>query len=193
MQKKQSRVKYLVAIDPGSNNLGLTVWTLEGEYKACKTFKPNASWVVSRRLRFIGEKFKEWWQEHFPDGEIVECVVEALPPNQFTISLQISPAMIISQVFCKARCLPEYLVAPNQWKAFCKEMKAGKPPYKGRMTLNEMGWEYETLDSDDSADSALIFLTYSWNRKGYVKLSNDKMIVNPRFKRIYYKGKFIEP
>lgn len=162
-----------LSIDPGSTQMGISIFDLEGKFLASETLKADSRMVAARRLNMIHEQFEAFMAQYFPGTLIVNTTLELLPPSQITPSLPISPGAIISAWNNCSRLLPKNAVPVNTWKSVAKQLGCTMSDPKGVKIFEQIPWQFTKPKTHDEADSIIIFLAFCWEVKGLCWLGPD--------------------
>lgn len=160
--EEQSLNRVHQAIDPGSNKMGIAIFDTEGRFIVSKTFRAPASYSAAQRLHSIRKQYLKWFSDNFPNTIITKQIMEHLPPNQFTLTLQISPGAVVATKFNRARLQPQDCIPVETWKKTAKELGSKKHNPKGVAILEDIGWEYKMPLLEDEADAIVMYLSYQW-------------------------------
>lgn len=162
-----------LSIDPGSNKMGLAVFSTAG--KLLGTFTATATkGAAAQRLLQIREEFYRWFNMFYPDVYIAATIMEHLPPSQKTPSLPISPGCVVAFERNFSPLKPECAVPTNTWKSVMRQLGCNAPDPKGTGIFKSIShWGFEFPKTPDEADAIAIYLAYLWETRGYCWLAPD--------------------
>lgn len=150
------------SIDPGSNKMGIAVFDTEGRYIKSITLRAPATYSAAQRLNHLRKSYIKWFTDNFPNTIVTVTIMEHLPPNQFTLTLQISPGSVVATKFNRSRLLPEHCIPVETWKKTARELGCKKASPKGVPMLQDIGWEYDLPAMEDEADAIMMYTSYQW-------------------------------
>lgn len=175
--------KYIqLSIDPGSTNMGVAFWDMEGHYLSSTAFRTDPNQSAAQRLYSIRQQFCMTFDMLYPDKIISNTVMELLPPSQICPSLPISPGIIIAHERNISRLLPISAVPVNTWKSVAKQLGYPKNDPKGVDIFKNIPWDYPMPKTEDEADAIIIMLAFFWEQRGLVWLGPDLRV--RRMKRV---------
>lgn len=160
-----------LSIDPGSRRMGVAVFSEDGKFIVSKGFSADRSITSARRLWIIRKQFVKWFKENFEGQRVTATIMERLPPKQLAPTLPISPGVIVAHPDNHSSLNPESWIGVQRWKAFVRMVgKSALKNPKGIPALEDIGWSYKMPACEDEADAILLYLTYTWDIKGYAYL-----------------------
>lgn len=145
--------RYIVAVDPGSKEMGVALLQMDGTVDAAFTLlSDKPTW--GQRLDEITRQLPFFIGKHDRDRctDFVTEIVQNGPLANIS-------ALLIPH-FLNARFTPEHRLVPSEWKAFARRNGATTVPQKGVPTLREMGVKYPAGIDDNAADAILLGLTF---------------------------------
>lgn len=160
IRKKESG--FILAIDQATNSAGVSLWfngMLVDGIVLC-SLGPDLPYCV--RIKNQLEQLNKFLDSRLPPDCLIETVVFEGVRERLVL--------VVAGAFCTARRVsaqlgPKYFVETPKWKKWAKDHGASQPfkDVKGVRALLDVGF-YETTtyrtDSDDIADSILIYLTW---------------------------------
>lgn len=153
---------YVLSVDPASNLCGVSLWK-DGDLVAWTVLKSKSNKdPFSERLKAIKNDLDVFLSAHLIDDERVETVIcEGVRSSLVQISLGalFGSPWVVSVFNSKS------FVHSTSWKYWAKlrgakAVKLGD--IKGISALKDIGWDFVKypVDSDDVADSLLIYMTW---------------------------------
>lgn len=161
----------VLSLDPGSNSCGVTLW-VNNSFVATKTLRAsNSNDTVSNRLRDISKQLEDFLLLY---EVTVDILISELSPDALMGAII---GTILATPGVNSMFGVKHTIAVPVWKSFCRNNGASHPDgfhfIKGLDALRSIGFRPLPHDSDDAADSTIIFLAY---REKYGKEKSYKRI-----------------
>ncbi len=152
---------WVLSIDQASNSAGISLWK-DGVLTACKTLRSVAATDnISTRLVEINQQLNQFLHAQLPVGtKITKVLFEGVRARLVLISVG---AFLISPYIDAKLNERNNFIESSSWKRWAKLKGAtgDAKTIKGIATLSEVGFDTQGLDSDDVADSIMIYLTWA--------------------------------
>lgn len=153
---------YVLSIDPASNSCGVSLWK-SNTYLSSAVLKSNHSRdPFSIRVRCIVTGLDRFLGDQLAPGEEITTVVSEGVRSRL---VHLAFGAILTSQYIRANVSPKTtFIEPQQWKKYARALGATGDfkDIKGVKALQEAGWDMKNhpIDSDDVADSILIYQTW---------------------------------
>jgi hypothetical protein len=152
---------WVLSVDPASNNCGVSLWR-DGRYIAGRVLtSENRTDPYSKRLQDICRQLGTFLSIHVGNDTINTVIAEGVRSRIVQVAFG---AILTDHHICAALSPKGSFVESMQWKRWARQRGATglTPDIKGVKALTEAGWPMDKhpIDSEDVADSILIYLTW---------------------------------
>lgn len=152
---------WCISVDPASNLCGVSLWH-NGVYIASAVLTSNSNRdPFSVRVQTIVRQLNQFLGPILGEAKVETVVCEGVRSRivQLCLGSLLTSKYIVAHIGAKSS-----FVESSQWKNWCKKHGAEGDfkTIKGVKALKQVGWDFEKhpIDSDDIADSILIYLTW---------------------------------
>lgn len=154
---------WILAIDQASNVAGVSLWYFGKLQATTKLLSNKASDPLPKRLQTQVPQLTAFLQQHLPaEQEVSTVIFEGVRARLVAL---VVGAFLTCPLLVKCRISPKTSFVESQsWKIWAKRRGATGPvkDVKGVKALRDVGFPVDLyeVDSDDVADSILIYLTW---------------------------------